>query len=217
MAARNAPTTQFELVLAKKWSFFAIFVLVFVATYGSLATLNVEPNGPSISEVRADTIGGPVSGAGAVVPSEFPNKITIPKLNLETRVANPTTAAPAVLDAELLKGAVRYPTSGLLGTTGSNVVIFAHSSYLPIVHNQAYKAFDGIQNLVQGDKIYVTGTNRIYVYAVETVAQADAKKAGIPLSVEGNKLTLITCDSFATKSDRFVVIAALVESYPIAK
>ena len=193
-----------------------IALLVFVASYGVLATFDLLPSGAT-ETVRADTATGPVAKAGTAVASEYPTKITIPSISLETVVANPTSANPKVLDEELLKGAVRYPTSGLLGSEGSNVVVFAHSSYLPVVHNQAFKAFDGIQKLSQGEKIYVEGQDRVYVYTVDSVHEADATKAGIPLEVTGNKLTLITCDSFSSKSGRFVVLATFVESYPIAK
>ena len=217
MAYNSTTTTQFEQVLSRKWSFFGIVVMVFIASYGVLATFDLLPNASSTPQARADAVLAPGTKAQVTVASEFPTKIVIPSLDLETIVSNPTSASLPVLDALLLKGAVRYPTSGLLGTKGSNVVIFAHASYLPIVKNQAYKAFNGIQNLKQGEKIYVSGKDRTFVYAVETVATADATSAGVPLSVEGNKLTLITCDSFASKNDRFVVIAVLVESYATAK
>ena len=217
MERHTHTSAQMNMILSRKWSFFVIVVLVFVATCGMLSALDLLPTSSQTLKARADVVTGPVSLAKDDVASEFPTKISIPSLDLETIVSNPTSASLPVLDALLLKGAVRYPTSGLLGTKGSNVVIFAHASYLPIVKNQAYKAFNGIQNLKQGEKIYVSGKDRTFVYLVETVAKADASNAGVPLTVEGNKLTLITCDSFATKSDRFVVIAVLVESYPIAK
>lgn len=204
--------TGTSVITLRKVGFLAIAILVFIATYGVLVTYDLVPNG-SVTQVKAETPMGTLQGVHVAVATEYPVKITIPTLNLEVGVANPTTAEPAVLDANLLKGAVRYPTSGLLGGEGSNVVIFAHSSYLPIVHNQAYKAFDGIQTMKVGEKIYVAGTDRVYVYEVEGVHQADATTAGIPLSVEGNKLTLITCDSFSSKSGRFVVLANFVESY----
>lgn len=217
MERHTHQSAQLDMILSRKWSFFVIVALVFVATCGILSALDLLPTGSQTQMVRADVVTGPVSSANEQVVSEFPTKISVPSISLETSVANPTTAAPEVLDSLLLKGAVRYPTSGLLGTKGSNVVVFAHSSYLPIVRNQAYKAFDGIQNLHKGDKIYVSGKDRTYVYAVETVASADATTAGVPLTVEGNKLTLITCDSFSAKTGRFVVISSLVESYPTAK
>lgn len=187
----------------------AIAILVFSATYGVLSRFGFVPDSTkAIAEEPSDAV-----LAGNTMPAEYPSRIVIPTLELDVRVANPTTAHSDVLDTELLKGAVRYPTSGLLGTDGTNVVIFAHSSYLPIVHNLAYKAFDGIQNMQAGEKVYVTGEDHVYVYAVDGVHKANTAEASIPLSVEGNKLTLITCDSFATKSDRYVVTATLVESY----
>ncbi|MEK7602456.1 MAG: sortase [Patescibacteria group bacterium] len=200
-------------ILERKWSFLGLTLFVFLSSFIVLGFFDLVPNSTTLTDTASAT--GPIASATAKVPGEFPTKIQIPSINLVASVANPTTADPAVLDQNLLVGAVRYPTSGLLGTPGANVVMFGHSSYLPVVHNQAFKTFDGIQNLKTGDQILVTGKDRVYIYAVETVASASAKKDGIPLSVSGNKLTLVTCDSFASKSDRFVVIAKLVGSYPV--
>jgi LPXTG-site transpeptidase (sortase) family protein len=85
-----------------------------------------------------------------------------------------------------------------------------------VVNNPAYKAFNEIQKLTKDDRIVVTGETRTFVYQVESVNSADAGTDGIPLSVSGQMLTLATCDSFGTKSDRFVVTARFVESYPNA-
>ena len=196
------------------WMFYVIAFIVFGATVLVLSSFDLLPDAatggapaPTLTEnqKQAET-------AGQVLPE----KVSIPKLGLTATVANPTTTNAEVLDKDLLYGAVRYPTSGMLGGDGQNVVLFGHSSYLPVVHNQAYKTFDGIQNLAHGDQILVTGNGTTYVYEVETVAQASAERDGIPLQVSGSKLTLVTCDSFASKSDRFVVVAHLVGSHPAA-
>jgi LPXTG-site transpeptidase (sortase) family protein len=200
-----------HLIMTRKLTFLATAFVVFGATVVILATFDLLPEDKSSAQTL--TLSEEVQGThsdGTVLPEH----IDIPKLGLTATVANPTTTNAEVLDKDLLYGAVRYPTSGTLGAQGQNVVLFGHSSYLPIVHNQAYKTFDGIQTLSHGDRILLTGAGKTYVYEVETVAQANAEKDGIPLTVEGNKLTLVTCDSFASKSDRFVVIAHLVESYP---
>jgi LPXTG-site transpeptidase (sortase) family protein len=197
------------------WTFFALAFVVFGATVLILSSFDMLPD-PSKAGTTAPTLTESEKQGEAAGVVALPEKISIPKLKLEATVANPTTTNAQTLDQDLLYGAVRYPTSGNLGVEGQNVVLFGHSSYLPVVHNQAYKTFDGIQNLAHGDQILVTGAGKTYVYEVETVAAANAQTDGIPLSVTGNKLTLITCDSFATKSDRFVVIAHLVESYPSA-
>jgi LPXTG-site transpeptidase (sortase) family protein len=145
---------------------------------------------------------------------EQPVSIEIPRVGIKATVDNPTSTDVAVLDEALLTGVVRYPTSAKLGTTG-NVVIFGHSSYLPVVHNKAFKAFNGIQNLKKGDEIVVYSETKAYIYAVEEVGEADASADAIPLSVSGEKLTLSTCDSFGAKTDRFIVIADLVETRSI--
>jgi LPXTG-site transpeptidase (sortase) family protein len=198
-----------QKAMAKKWSFLGAFFVVFFITTGVLAALDVLPN-----PAKADTsnvVAIATSTAPAVATPELPSKIEIPSIKLSVSVSNPDTTDVAKLDQALLTGAVRYPTSSELGQTG-NVIIFGHSSYLPIVHNQAYKTFDGIQNLHAGDQIMVYGTDRVYVYSVQTVVKADAAHDAIPLSVTGNELTLATCDSFGTKSDRFIVTATLVGS-----
>ncbi len=84
------------------------------------------------------------------------------------------------------------------------------------MHNQAYKTFDGIQNLKQGDVITVYSSDTAYTYSVRTVEKMSAaSNEGIALNVAGKVLTLSTCNSFATKDDRFVVTADFVESHSI--
>jgi LPXTG-site transpeptidase (sortase) family protein len=109
---------------------------------------------------------------------------------------------------------VRYPTSAKLAEEG-NVILFGHSSYLPVVRNQAFKTFDDIQKLVAGDQVLVYSHARVYTYNVVSVTKENAESAALPLTVVGKRLTLSTCDSFGTKSDRFVVVADFVESNPI--
>ncbi len=145
--------------------------------------------------------------------TELPVKIVIPAIHLSKPVVNPDTTNIALLDKALRAGAVRYPLSARLGERG-NVIIFGHSSYLPFA-NPLYKTFDGIQKLAKGDSILVSASARTYVYAVDTVSKESATSAAIPLTVPGKELTLSTCDSFGKKTDRFIVTAHLVDSYPV--
>ncbi len=190
-----------------KWGFFGVFVFTFLGSVFVLARLDLLPEMPS----------DPTSEGEEVLKSadlNVPTKIEIPKINLSANVVNPTTTDVEILDEELLKGAVRYPTSAKLGETG-NVVLFGHSSYLPIVGNQAYKTFNGIQKLVAGDMITVSSADTAYTYRVRSMMKESANDAAIPLSVAGSVLTLSTCDSFGKKTDRFVVVADFVESHSI--
>lgn len=199
----------YRRVAERKGSFLAVFSCVFVASVVLLGWLDLLPQlSPALEATVATDAPPPVN----IV--ELPVKIEIPVIEISTDIVNPTSIDIAILDKELLKGAVRYPTSALLGETG-NVVLFGHSSYLPIVGNQAYKTFNGIQKLVAGDTITVSSLGTAHTYRVRSVAKenADANSA-IPLSVAEKMLTLVTCDSFGKKSDRFVVIADFVESHP---
>lgn len=202
-------------VYAKRDAFFGVSGAVFVGSVLVLASFDLLP-----SRVLARAEPEVVLGASAVVNTtstpEDPVKIVIPTIGLRATVANPTTTDIAILDQNLLTGAVRYPTSARLGETG-NVVIFGHSSYLPVVGNQAYKAFNGIQKLVAGDIVTVYSSGTAYTYRVRGVAkESAASDAGINLAVTGRVLTLATCDSFGAKSDRFIVTADFVESHSVS-
>ena len=154
--------------------FLGIFVLVFALGVASLAQLDLLPT-VAAAQQNGNALGGATNQLAAIslnaispMLPELPTKIEIPKINLSATIANPTTTDIDVLDKDLLSGAVRYPTSARLGETG-NVVLFGHSSYLPIVGNQAYKTFDGIQKLVAGDTITVYSSDMAYTYQVESV------------------------------------------------
>ncbi|KND49760.1 MAG: hypothetical protein AB203_01580 [Parcubacteria bacterium C7867-008] len=205
VAAKSVQAGQ--KVSTKKWSFMVAFALVFLTSYSSLIALDLVPVAP----VKVATNLTASAIQAVTTRPESPTKIEIPSIKLSVTVSNPDSSEVSVLDNALLKGAVRYPSSSNLGEAG-NVIIFGHSSYLPIVNNPAFKAFDGIQDLKPGDRIKVIGSDHVYEYAVETVVKADAESDSIPLVVTGSKLTLATCNSFGTKSDRFVVTANLVKS-----
>lgn len=197
-------------VYGRKWSFLAVFACVFFGSVVLLGWLDLLPQAASAPEAALATDAPPL------VAAELPARIEIPVIDISASIVNPTTLDIAELDKELLKGAVRYPTSARLGETG-NVVVFGHSSYLPIVGNQAYKTFNGIQKLAAGDVITVYSSDTVYTYRVKSVAKESAEaNSAIPLSVIGKMLTLVTCNSFGAKTDRFVVTADFVESHSIS-
>lgn len=193
---------------ARKWPFLGAFSFFFFSSVIVLGRFDLLPSAPAV-EAATPTAVTPV------LVVELPTKIEIPKIGLAATVTNPTATDITILDNALLKGAVRYPTSAKLGEAG-NVVLFGHSSYLPIVGNQAYKTFNGIQKLVAGDIITVSSAGTIYTYRVRSLAKESATDAGIELAVTGRVLTLSTCNSFGKKSDRFVVTADFVESHSIS-
>jgi LPXTG-site transpeptidase (sortase) family protein len=199
---------------ARKWSFLVIFAAVLLGSTYLLAQLDLLPEAPkaSVTPVVTFSANTAATSTPVVALSELPTKIEIPTIGLSATIADPDTINVEVLDGFLLKGAVRYPTSAKLGQEG-NVVLFGHSSYLPIVNNQAYKTFNGIQKLAVGDVVTVYSATTTYTYKVRSVAKESATNAAIPLMVTGKVLTLSTCNSFGEKTDRFVVTADFVESH----
>lgn len=221
--------TDARIAYARKWTFLGVFAFIFIGCVYVLGRLDLLPERGLLSgtqtaavmvsnnQKRTQVASAGEAGTASIVAQtvvEKPVKVSIPSLNLSVSVSNPVTTNVEALDALLLKGSVRYPTSALLGENG-NVVLFGHSSYLPVVGNQSYKAFNGIQKLKMGDTITVYSSGTAYTYAVRTVKKESATDAVIPLGVSGRVLTLATCDSFGKKTDRFVVTADFVESHLI--
>ena len=195
-----------------KIGYTVLTVLVFFASVSLLAVLDLLPERKEAALATAPVVEAVDS---ANVAPELPVRVEIPSIKLATVVANPESTEVSVLDNALHDGAVRYPRSSKLGEAG-NVIVFGHSSYLPVVNNPAYKTFNEIQKLKSGDQILVIGETHTFVYAVETVNSANAGTDAIPLTVSGSVLTLATCDSFGKASSRFIVTAKFVESYPNA-
>ena len=135
-----------------------------------------------------------------------PTKIIIPKLGASVVVLNPASTDIKILDDALLKGAVRYPGSGDLESKNT-MLIFGHSSYLPVVHNKAFQSFNNIQKLVKGDIITLEGNGRTYNYIVEKVELVNADDEFIDFAENKRKLVLATCNSFGKKQERYVVTA----------
>ncbi|MEK7644704.1 MAG: class E sortase [Patescibacteria group bacterium] len=144
------------------------------------------------------------------VVKETPLHVSIPKIGVSVVVKNPTSTNVAVLDSALMEGAVRYPTSGLLGES-KNVFLMGHSAYSRVIKNRAYHTFDGVEKLVEGDEVYVDSTDARYVYKVVRVSFLKDSEAYIDLESDVRMLTLATCNAFGTKDDRVVVQARFIK------
>ena len=140
----------------------------------------------------------------------LPERLSIDAIGLDLPIQNVDSRDLSVLDIALEKGPVRYVDSALLNVPG-NMLIFAHSSHLPVVRNQMFKAFNRLPELTPGDTIVVEGSGKKYLYSVVVVRRADAAEEVIDLSADaGTRLTLSTCDTLTSKSSRFVVEAEFV-------
>lgn len=146
-------------------------------------------------------------------PAVDPERIVIHSIDVDLPVLNPEETTVSALDHALLSGSVRYPLSARLNEQG-NVFIFGHSSSLPIIKNQMFKAFNRLSELEEGDTVKLVGAGKAHVYRVESVRRTDVSEEMIDLSTKnGRRLTLSTCDSFGGKSSRFVVEAVFIGAY----
>lgn len=142
----------------------------------------------------------------------LPNRIVIPKSSTDVVILNPGSVDMNDLDNALLTGVIRHPQSADLDDRG-NMLILGHSSYLPNVFNKNFQAFNGIQDLTWGDQIFVYGEEEEQrTYRVDRVYLVKASETVIDNSWGKSKLTLVTCNSFASKDDRYIVEATLISS-----
>lgn len=204
--------------------FFIVFTLsnIFFTAFG--ITPNFTQATDEVETPSVDVVDESVATTTMVVSEEVlevvvarsaePRTITIDKLNRTLPINNPTSRAISDLDAALLTGVVRHPDSADMTQDGT-VFILGHSSYLPKVNNKMFQAFNGIQKLVWGDTIRITTDDAVYVYQVDNVYKANAKDVSVPIANTGARLTIATCDSFGSTSDRFMVEAVLLYSEPL--
>ncbi len=221
----DTPNTQTFREKPPKRVFFAAAVIIFFSSLSAADSIGFVPSYVDGSSPADDRVtlselpqlglpaqaGGtgstPAQNSSAVV---FPERIQIPAIDLDLPVQNPNTRDIAALDALLPKGPARYVDSAKLGEAG-NMIIFAHSSRLPVVHNQMYRAFNKVPDLKAGDTITIESGGKEYLYSVTSVRKADASDATIDLSPkQGTKLTLVTCDTLTGKSARYILEADFV-------
>lgn len=183
--------------------FLVFLVVLFPAFFGLcyVAGCFPEEEGKVLSEVKSG------------FETAEPVRISAGEVGIDFKVANPGNSDIKTLDAALSQGVVRYPGSAKLGEEG-NILLFGHSSFLPIVRNPAYKALNGVMDLKKGDMISVYSERAEYRYRVNKITLAEAGEILVDLRKTGGKrLTISTCNSFGAKEERYVAEAEFVGSY----
>lgn len=197
----------------RKVPFFVVFFVAVLITLAFLTVIDFVPE--PVTEEPAGDVPEPATTVIDQEPVEtapidpYPTKIIFDSLDREVTVLNPASRTVADLDEALLGGAVRHPDSADFTEPG-NIFILGHSSYLPNVFNKNFQAFNGIQELEEGDVIRLQSDTAEYTYVVERVYMAQASEVFVPFTPGEAKLTLTTCNSFGSKEDRFVVEAVYV-------
>ncbi len=226
----------YENINANKRAFFAVFFIVVLVTYTVLYALDFYPEPKTtIDEPEIETVEESVntivttevehkelvqkdfefsiqSAEPSTTSIMLPSRIVIPNSKTDVVILNPDSVDMTKLDTALLDGVIRHPQSADMDDKG-NILILGHSSYLPNVFNRNFQAFNGIQNLVWGDQIFIYGQDgEEQVYRVDRVYLAKASETVIDNEWGKSKLTLVTCNSFASKDDRYIVEATLVST-----
>lgn len=210
--------------MANKFHFLAAFFCIFTLSYGILYALDFYPEPvttdvvdeseatTTVAEVETAPTTTPAAPVATIDPADtLPLSLSIDALDRTVKVLNPASNSVEALDAALLNGVIRHPDSATFGEEG-NMLILGHSSYLPTVHNRNFQALNGIQNLKFGDIITIESKNTAYTYKVEKSYKAKASGYTVPIAGKGKTLTLVTCNSFGSTEDRYVVEATLIST-----
>ncbi len=193
----------------RAFAFALTFIFLFGITYLFLGLVDALPNPPTEAHEPAQ-----VQEVLPVGVTEYPTRIVARDVGIDWKVVNPAATDLETLNAAVDEAPMRWPTSALLGEDGT-VALFGHSSHLPIVHNQAYKSFNGIEKLVAGQVVSVYSATTEYRYKVTAVRVASADEDVVELPADGKYLALITCDNFGSKADRYVVTATFEGAYTL--
>lgn len=221
-------------VTERPWMSLVVFLAIFFLLSVFLVLIDFFPEAPGAQAVDSSTakpsvttvaeltraqpvqnvnlVAGPTPAVMQAATGLKPTRIVVPKVGVDTPVLNPVRSDLASLDDALLSGAVRYPGTAFLNEEGS-VVIFGHQSYLPVVRNPAYKAFNDLQKLEAGDIISVYAGDTEFRYAVRSVELKTTDAGSIALETKGQTLTLVTCNSLGAKEERYIVKADLIGTY----
>ena len=205
--------------------FLATTIVIFFLSLSAADSVGFVPCYLDGTECRADSVAlsnlpqlGEAESPQPVAAQDpqpmLPVRIVIPAIGLDLAVQNIESRDLAVLDEYLKKGPIRYADSARLGERG-NILIFGHSSRVPVVRNQMYKAFNRVSELTAGDTITLVGQaeggERSYLYSVTSVRSVDVSDTTVDLSpTQGTKLTLVTCDTLTGKSARYILEADFI-------
>lgn len=164
--------------------------------------VHIPSNVILVSSRGSDNASAAVSGSDSWTAP----KIVIPQIEVNSPVVLSTSKNLNVLNADLLKGVVHYPDSAMPGQSG-NVVLFGHTSALPIVYNNAYNVFSRLKELEPGDLVEIYSDTRKYSYVVKKVEVGLADDTRIDLTGDKKLLTLSTCNMLGGKESRYIVTA----------
>lgn len=213
----NKSETVRQKLVTHRLTFVSFFIFIFVSSLAMLNVIGFVPEARQYADSNTqENILRTVNASSQMNEenSTVPVRIVIESVGINVSVENPTSRDIDVLDNALLSGAVRYPSSGLLNDN-STMFLFGHSSFLPIVNNQNFRAFNNLEKVKTGELIRVESNGSVNVYSVTEVRKVNADEALVELSGKGKRLVLSTCNSFGDPGERFIVEAEFVGNFAL--
>ena len=137
------------------------------------------------------------------------SSVFIPKINAYAPVIyNVDPFDAAVYKKALTQGVAHAKGSSVPGSPGT-VYLFAHSSGLPWEMTRYNTIFLRLNELNQGDKIYVYKDGKEYIYSVENKKEVWPQEVSYLVdSAKNDQLILQTCSPIGTDLKRLLVFAS---------
>lgn len=153
-------------------------------------------------EYRRQTEIASDEGLGEI--TEF--SIEIHKLGIEVPVIPNVDGKDEGMYNKALEEGVAHYLNTALPDSGSNIVIFGHSSTI-LGKGEYSEVFAGLNDLKVGDRVTLSLNNTSYPYNVTEKKIVAANDTSVLSGTEDEQLTLLTCWPVGTDAKRLVVIA----------
>ncbi|MFT7184136.1 MAG: LPXTG-site transpeptidase (sortase) family protein [Oceanicoccus sp.] len=155
----------------------------------------------------------------APIPSSLEDRISIPSLNINAPLVEPSLGLEAIesedwneledqIRESLLQGVVHYPGTANPGKKG-NFFVTGHSSNVFWENSMWNTVFAMLPQIEVGTEIIVTKDQEEFVYVVTEKKEVSPKEVAILKQGDGYQMTLMTCTPVGTTLNRLVVTAEL--------
>jgi LPXTG-site transpeptidase (sortase) family protein len=132
--------------------------------------------------------------------------LTIEKLKINVPVIPNVDGKNEEIYNDALNNGVAHYKNTALPNSGSNIVIFGHSSAILGMGRYA-DIFANLDNLDQGDEIKLIFNQKEYLYLVSEINIIAADDFSLVSPTERERLTLLTCWPIGTADKRLVIIS----------
>lgn len=195
------------MIFKRLWKFFLFLFLIILIIF-NWGEISWVFNYQVVSELVSDffKLDKEKVNPEIVIPNNLPsqeekkeeyyekeNKIEIPKIGIEAPLLLSTSSAETEIERLLAFGVVHFPDSVLPGESGQTIIL-GHSAPPGWPKIKYDWIFTELNNLTEGDEIYIFFNNKKYEYRVKRkVFLERGEDISDPLTNNKNVLILISC------------------------